>query len=71
MKTFRFIGMALFAVLMCVNLASCSSDDDPTDESPQYELVTSGKKLEIQELLQMSKRQQLWLLLHFRLQDSG
>lgn len=28
MKTFRMIGMALFAVLMCVNLASCSSDDD-------------------------------------------
>ena len=45
MKTFRFIGMALFAVLMCVNFTSCSSDDDPTDESPQYELVTSGKKL--------------------------
>lgn len=45
MKTFRFIGMALFAVLMCVNFASCSSDDDPTEESPQYELVTDGKKL--------------------------
>ena len=46
MKTLRFIGMALFAVLMCVNLVSCSSsDDDPTDEFPQYELVISGKKL--------------------------
>ena len=45
MKTFRFIGMALFAVLMCVNFASCSSDDAPTEESPQYELVTDGKKL--------------------------
>ena len=34
MKTFRFIGMALFAVLMCVNFASCSgSDDDPTEEN--------------------------------------
>ena len=33
MKTFRLIGMALFAVLMCVNYASCSSDDDPTEES--------------------------------------
>ena len=33
MKTFRFIGIALFAVLMCVNLASCSSsDDDPRDD---------------------------------------
>ena len=27
MKTLRMIGMALFAVLMCVNFASCSSDD--------------------------------------------
>lgn len=32
MKIFRFIGIALFAVLMCVNLASCSSDDDPRDD---------------------------------------
>ena len=45
MKTLRMIGMALFAILMCVNFTSCSSDDDPTDESTQYELVTSGKKL--------------------------
>ena len=43
MKTFRFIGMALFAVLMCVNLASCSSsDDDPTEEGG---VVVSGKKI--------------------------
>ena len=28
MKTFRLIGMALVAVLMCVNFASCSSDDE-------------------------------------------
>ena len=28
MKTFRMIGMALVAILMCVNVASCSSDDD-------------------------------------------
>lgn len=28
MKTFRFIGMALFAVLMCVNFASCSDSDE-------------------------------------------
>lgn len=25
MKTFRFIGMALIAIVMCVNFASCSS----------------------------------------------
>ena len=28
MKTFRLIGMALLAVVMCVNFASCSSDND-------------------------------------------
>ena len=47
MKTFRFIGMALFAVLMCVNLTSCSGgDDDPTEEQGKEEGgVISGKKL--------------------------
>ena len=37
MKTFRLIGMALFAVLMCVNFASCSSDEEP----PTITLKTS------------------------------
>ena len=46
MKTFRFIGMALFAVLMCVNFASCSSsDDDPTEEKEEGEVVVGSKKL--------------------------
>ena len=46
MKTFRFIGMALFAVLMCVNLAACSSsEDDPTEEKEESEVVVSDKKL--------------------------
>lgn len=47
MKTFRLIGMALFAVLMCVNFAACSSDDDPTEEPGKEEggVVVSGKKL--------------------------
>ena len=45
MKTFRLVGMALFAVLMCVNFASCSSsDDDPTEEK-EGGVVVSGKKL--------------------------
>ena len=30
MKTFRLIGMALLAVVMCVNFASCSDDDEPS-----------------------------------------
>lgn len=46
MKTFKFIGMALFAVLMCVNIASCgSSDDDPIVETEEGGVVVSGKKI--------------------------
>ena len=29
MKTLRFLGMALLAVIMCVNLTACSDDDEP------------------------------------------
>ena len=32
MKTFRQIGMALFAVLMCVNFVSCDKDGDSTTQ---------------------------------------
>lgn len=28
MKTLRFIGMALIAVIMCVNFVACSDDDE-------------------------------------------
>ena len=28
MKTLRFIGMALLAVVLCVNFAACSDDDE-------------------------------------------
>lgn len=45
MKTFRLIEMALVAVFMCVNFASCSSDDDPTEEKDENEVVVSGKKI--------------------------
>lgn len=38
--------MVLFAILMCVNFASCSSsDDDPTEEPEEGGVVVSGKKL--------------------------
>ena len=38
MKTFRVIGMAMLAVLLCVNLASCSKEELP-------QLTTYGKKI--------------------------
>ncbi|MGN0225465.1 MAG: hypothetical protein ACI4A7_05230 [Prevotella sp.] len=28
MKTLRYIGMVILAVVLCVNLAACSDDDD-------------------------------------------
>lgn len=47
MKTFRMIGMALFAVLMCVNLASCSSDDDDDVQVPEdFTIIGTWKMIE-------------------------
>ena len=43
MKTFRMIGMALMAVLACVNLTSCEKDEDLT--KGEDGIVTSGKRL--------------------------
>ena len=45
MKTFRMIGMALMAVLMCVNFTSCSEDDDPTGVKNENGIDVGGKKL--------------------------
>ena len=33
MKTLRFIGMAIIAVVISVNFVACSSDDDDENES--------------------------------------
>ena len=42
MKTLRMIGMALFAVLMCVNFASCSSDENDVPQKAEEILVSFG-----------------------------
>ena len=43
MKTLRFIGIALFAVLISVNYTACSSgDDDPTEEKEDEKVDFSG-----------------------------
>lgn len=44
MKTFRFLGMALLAVVMCVNFAACSSDDDEIIKDDDG-VITSEKRL--------------------------
>lgn len=36
MKAFRLIGMALFAIMMCVNFTACSSDDDEENFESSY-----------------------------------
>lgn len=47
MKTFRFIGMALLAVVMCVNFTACSSDDDEGDAPIKNDdgIITNQKRL--------------------------
>lgn len=39
MKTLRMFGMALFAFLMCLNFASCSSDDEEVEAKNYAELI--------------------------------
>ena len=38
MKTFKLIGMALLAILMCANFTACSDDDNPKEEITNSEL---------------------------------
>lgn len=39
MKTFRYIGMALLAIMLCVGFVACSSDDDDETASAASALV--------------------------------
>ena len=43
MKTFRFIGMALLAVVMSVNFTSCSDDEE--EPSKNDDGVITNQKL--------------------------
>ena len=45
MKTFRLIGAALLAVLMCANFASCSKDGDANTDTGGEDVVVGEKKL--------------------------
>lgn len=42
MKTLRFIGMALLAVVMCVNFAACSDNDEEKAESDNLTEIIVG-----------------------------
>lgn len=42
MKTFRMIGMALIAVLMCVNFASCSNEENDVPQKGKEVIVSLG-----------------------------
>ena len=42
MKTLRMFGMVLFAVLMCVNFASCSNEEITPDNPNQEKYITVG-----------------------------
>lgn len=49
MKIFRLIGMALLAIVMSVNLASCSSDDDEITKDDDGVITNEKKLVEIEE----------------------
>lgn len=42
MRTFRLLGMAMIAIMVCVNFTACSSDDEIKDDDG---VITSDKKL--------------------------
>lgn len=50
MKTFRFLGMALLAVVMCVNFAACSSDDDEIIKDDDGVITNEKKLVEMKEV---------------------
>ncbi len=45
MKTFRLIGMALVAVMMCLNFAACNSDDEPEQSKDESGIILNEKRL--------------------------
>lgn len=45
MKTLRLLGMALIAILVSVNFASCSSDDDEEPTKNDDGIITNQKRL--------------------------
>ena len=45
MKTFRLIGIAIMAILISVNFASCSSDDDEEPIKNDDGVITNQKQL--------------------------
>ncbi len=49
MKTFRLIGIALLAIVLCVNFASCSSDDDEIIKDDDGVITNEKKLVEMKE----------------------
>ena len=45
MKTLRYIGMAILAVVLCTNLSSCSDDDDSSNGNGNGNSSDNGMKI--------------------------
>lgn len=43
MKTWRFIGMVLLAVILCVNFTACSDDEEEKGESGNLNGIIIGE----------------------------
>lgn len=49
MRTFRLLGMAIIAILVSVNFASCSSDDDEVIKDDDGVITNEKKLVEVKE----------------------
>lgn len=49
MKTFRLIGIAIMAILISVNFASCSSDDDEEETNSEYKALLGSWQMSEQD----------------------
>ncbi|MFK1867229.1 hypothetical protein ACIXFO_16805 [Bacteroides fragilis] len=49
MKTFRLIGMALLAVVMCENFTSCSDDEEKPTKNDDGVITNQKRLMEIKK----------------------
>ena len=49
MKAFRLIGIAIMAILISVNFASCSSDDDEEETNSEYKALLGSWQMSEQD----------------------
>ena len=67
MKTFKMIGMALMALIMCVNFVSCDNDD-PTGDSPAPKPANEKKLVRVMQYIDNTR---LGSTIEFKYNEQG